>query len=115
MKLAVVGSRKFSDYNIAKEKIQDHFDINKITDIVSGGAKGADYLGQLFAQEFNKNMIAFLPDWKRYGKAAGVIRNKLIVENSDAVIAFWDGVSKGTKKTIDIAAKLNKKLVVITI
>jgi hypothetical protein len=52
----------------------------------------------------------FKPDWNKYGKSAGFVRNKLIIENADIVFAFWDGESKGTLISINIAKELNKKL-----
>jgi len=111
MKLAIVGSRSFSDYILLKESILKSFP--GVTIVVSGGAKGADQLGQKFAEELQLKTEIYLPDWKRYGKGAGIVRNELIVKNSNAVIAFWDGVSKGTKKSIDISRNLGKKLIII--
>jgi hypothetical protein len=70
---------------------------------LNGGAKGADSYGEYYAKERGIPVTIFLPDWNTYGKKAGYIRNKLIVESSDLVIAFWDRVSKGTKHSIDIA------------
>lgn len=114
MKLAIVGSRDFSDYNFLKQNVLQLIEIHsfKFTHIVSGGAKGADTLGHRFAIEHQLEMIVFKPDWKRFGKRAGYIRNSDIIENSDIVIAFWDGKSKGTKDSIDKALKLNKEVII---
>ena len=57
--------------------------------------------------------MIFRPDWDRYGKAAGIIRNKDIVENSNMVIAFWDGKSKGTASSIELAKKMDKNLKIV--
>ena len=54
------------------------------------------------------NRIIFLPDWDKYGKSAGFIRNKLIINEADMVVAFWDGKSKGTKNSIDLAINAGK-------
>jgi hypothetical protein len=72
-------------------------------------------LGERYAKEQNIPIMIFKPDWKRFGRGAGPARNKTIVENADCVIAFWDGVSKGTQSTINIAKKLNKKLRIVII
>ena len=82
---------------------------------MSGGANGADKLGEKFAKDNNIETEIYLPDWNKFGKKAGYIRNKLIIENCDEVIAFWNGKSAGTKITIDIAKKLNVSLHIIKI
>jgi predicted Rossmann fold nucleotide-binding protein DprA/Smf involved in DNA uptake len=109
MVYAIVGSRNFDDYEKVKEVLKDA-DISKI---VSGGADGADSLGEKYAKEHDIELVTYLPDWKQYGKAAGMIRNKLIINDADVVIAFWDGVSKGTANSINLAKKQKKKLIVI--
>lgn len=81
--------------------------------IVSGGAIGADKLAEKYANENKYEKIIFKPDWKRYGNGAGAVRNREIINEADIVIAFWDGESKGTKNSIDIAQKYNKKIIVV--
>jgi hypothetical protein len=71
--------------------------------IVSGGATGADSLGRDVAQKHGANYLEFLPDWEKHGKSAGVIRNADLVKISDFVVAFWDGQSRGTRHSLDIA------------
>jgi hypothetical protein len=83
--------------------------------IVSGGAIGTDKLGEKFAEDNNIETEIYLPNWNKFGKKAGYIRNKLIIENCDEVIAFWNGKSPGTKLTIDIAKKLNIPVHIIKI
>ncbi len=107
--IAVIGSRNFNDYDKLKV-VLNKFDIDKM---VSGGAKGADLLAERYATEYNIPTIIHKPDWKKYGRCAGFVRNKLIIEDADIVVAFWDGRSKGTKNSIDIAKKLNKDCYVI--
>lgn len=109
--LAIVGSRGFDDYELLKSALSPY--IKKTSFMVSGNADGADKLGEKWADENNIEKLIFKPDWKKHGKSAGVIRNKTIVENSDLIIAFWDGKSKGTKHTIDISQKLNKDILII--
>lgn len=111
MKAAIIGSRSFNNYDLVLETLLEYENI--ITLIVSGGAKGADTLGERWAKEKNKEVLIFYPEWDKYGKSAGFRRNKDIIENSDIVFAFWDGVSKGTKSSIDLSNKLNKELKII--
>ena len=113
MKVAIIGSRDFNDYNYMCEMMDDftkcHF---TITTIISGGAKGADSLGEKWAEDNNLPTEIYKPDWKKYGRSAGYIRNADIVDNSQHVIAFWDGNSKGTLNSVD-RAKKNKIAVTI--
>jgi hypothetical protein len=109
MKVAVIGSRGFNNYELVKETLSK---IN-ITLIVSGGAKGADTLGEQYAKDNGIETKIFLPDWEKHGKAAGMLRNTDIINESEVVIAFWDGSSKGTLDSINKAKKLNKKLIII--
>lgn len=109
MKIAVIGSRTFKDYTLLK-KILDEENIDMI---VTGGAKGADSLSQHYAKLNGLTVLIFYPNWKEFGKAAGFVRNHKIVEQADKVIAFWDGVSKGTKSSLDIALKQNKPIRIV--
>ena len=109
MKVAVIGSRSFKDYERLK-KVLDTFP--KIDLIVSGGAKGADYLAEMYAYENNIPKKIFRPYWDKYGQVAGFRRNKDIVDEADIIDAFWDSKSRGTKHSIDYANKKNKKLII---
>lgn len=109
IKLAIVGSRSFNDYEMLKK----HVDPTNIVAIVSGGARGADTLAEQFAREHNLQMIVFKPDYVTHGRAAAFIRNSAIIEASDAVIAFWDGSSTGTLDSIKKARKMGKPVNVI--
>lgn len=113
MNLAIIGSRDFNNYKLL-ERIIDEYNIHYNFDtIISGGAKGADSLGEQYAKENDIPLVKYLPDWEKYGKDAGFIRNKDIIENSDYIIAFWDEISKGTLHSINLARKQNKPCTVI--
>ena len=109
MKVAVIGSRGFTHYELVKETLSKL----EITLIVSGGAKGADTLGEQYAKENNIPTKIFLPDWTKHGKCAGMLRNTDIINEADIVVAFWDGSSKGCKDSITKAQKQNKKVLII--
>ena len=113
MKLAVVGSRTFNDYDLLKSKLDEIHKRKPITVIVSGGAKGADSLAERWARENRIELLIFLPDWDKYGKKAGYLRNEDIVKNSDAVVAAWNGESKGTEHSINLAKEYNKSCLII--
>lgn len=105
-KLAVIGSRTFEDYDVAKILLDDCNSKVGITHIISGGAKGADSIGAKWANESGVKLVEYIPDWDKHGKRAGFIRNSQIIADADAVIAFWDGKSGGTADSIN---KANEK------
>ena len=115
VKLAIVGSRNFTSYAFLNDNINRLIKENNwnVTHVVSGGAKGADSLAELWAKLHKVPTIIHPADWDTYGKQAGYIRNKLIVADADVVVAFWDLKSPGTKHSIDLAAEMKKSLTII--
>jgi len=107
-KVAIIGSRTFNDYNLLK-KIMNEIDESETIDIIiSGGAKGADSLGEQYADEVGIEKLIFPALWEKYGRKAGPLRNTDIINNSDIVVCFWDGKSTGTLDSIN-KAKASKK------
>lgn len=119
MKLAVVGSRKcfgLRDETIIYQKIAEAVSEHNITEIVTGGASGADYYAERFAKENKIKCTIFNPDFEKYpitlyGFAAYHKRNQQIVNNSDMVLAFMKGKSVGTMITINLAGKIGKDVI----
>ena len=110
-KLAVVGSRYFKDYLLFTTKLDEWIKINgKPEYIVSGGATGADRFAEVYAKNHNIPTIIFKPDWNKYGKAAGMIRNNDIVNNCTHLIAFPSRTGKGTQDSISKAEKMSKPI-----
>lgn len=124
LRIIIAGSREFVDYAMLKREAasiissavakrrgnQAANNIPKeLITIVSGGARGADKLGEQFAREFGFRLKQFPADWKQYGKKAGFIRNGEMAKYAEEavcdgmLIAFWDGESMGTKHMIDLA------------
>lgn len=101
MKTIVAGSRHCSDYSIFLKAIQQV--PWTITEIVSGGAKGIDRLGELYADYKELPLKIFPANWNLHGKAAGFKRNVEMANYAEAVVAIWDGISPGTKHMIKIA------------
>jgi len=104
MKLIIAGSRNTPPYDALTE-VWSSLNYNLITEIVSGGARGADKLGEQYAANHNIPVKVFKPKWHEFGRRAGIVRNAEMVEYGDSLLAIWDGVSKGTKFTIDQAKK----------
>ena len=107
MKLIIAGGR---DFNLKgyEGAFAHYLKINNqgiITEIVSGGARGADKLGELLAKNEKLPVKLFEADWDTHGKSAGYIRNSEMADYGDILLAFWDGKSKGTKHMIDLATK----------
>lgn len=113
IKLAIIGSRDFNDYALLKKSILENYDVTKIEYIVSGGTRGADSLGERFAREFKIKIIIHYPDWNLLGKSAAFIRDAYIIKDATDVIAFWDGVSRGTEHSLDLSEKHKKKIKVV--
>ena len=104
VKTIIAGGRDITDYKILLEAIAEaNF---AISCVVSGGAKGADALGEQYAESMNLSLHIFNADWETHGRAAGPIRNRKMAENAEALIALWDGKSRGTKNMIETATKL---------
>ncbi len=112
MKLAVIGIKQFSDYSQLKSVLDS---ISGISVIISGDAPGTDALARKYAHQHNIKLLEFPPDFKRSGNEAKHIRDRLIVEHCDEVIAFWDGKCKGTKYTMDYARQQNKPVTIIKV
>lgn len=111
MKLIVAGSRGFTDYRLLETELNNMKD--PITEIVSGTARGADRLGEQYANANSLPLKKMPAEWDKYGKSAGYKRNEQMAEYSDCLIAFWDGQSRGTKHMIDIARRLDLEVIVI--
>ena len=97
MKIAIIGSRRINSIDISKY-IPDDADM-----IISGGAMGVDTLAEQYADEHGIEKLIIHPDYELYGKSATLIRDKIIVDHADMVVAIWDGLSSGTAFTINYA------------
>lgn len=115
MRLIVAGSRTCDDWELVKttlDRLTRRLDKKKLV-VLSGGAKGADKLGERWAFESMVGYEVYRADWDKYGKAAGMKRNAEMVKAADVLIAFWDGKSPGTEAIIDMAYKQGLKVKVV--
>ena len=110
MKVIIAGSRNFEDYDTLKKVCDFMLSRQDEVEIVSGAAKGADTLGEIYANEKGYPIKQFPANWKQQGKRAGYLRNEEMADYADALIAFWDGESKGTEHMINLAKKRGLKV-----
>lgn len=112
-KVIIAGSRGFQNYELL-EKTMDNLLVNQQeVAVVCGMARGADSLGEAYAKVRGYPVHYFPADWEKFGKSAGYKRNEQMAQNADALVAFWNGNSRGTKHMIDLAYKYNLKVRVI--
>ena len=111
--ILVAGGRDFDDY----VRVKADLDKLKPSSIISGGAKGADNLGEHYAYlklhaGENMRLQCFPAQWDKYGKSAGYKRNQQMLDEGkpDLVLIYWDGISKGTKHMLDIAKRAGVKV-----
>lgn len=123
LRVIIAGSRDFNDYSLLKDSatkiIFSKTIQSSLIKIISGGARGADKLGEQFANEIGLETVRFPADWNGLGKRAGYVRNAEMAKfavadgNTGILIAFWDGVSKGTKHMIDLAERYGLKVHIV--
>lgn len=120
MKVIIAGGRYFTNYPLLRTSLDKLFKTKKITAIVSGACNtgmltfnrpdgtavcGADGLGERYAEERGYKVEPYPANWSLHGRSAGYKRNEVMAQNADALVAFWDGESRGTGHMIDLAKK----------
>jgi len=104
-RVIIAGSRSFSDIELMRSKcdaiLKAKADTHDIA-IVSGTAGGADKMGEQYANERGYQIHRYPADWVNHGKGGGMIRNAQMLQSADAVIVFWDGISRGSAHMINI-------------
>lgn len=106
MKLIIAGGRDFTHQIRCNHEFKQFANtFGTITEVVSGGARGADLCGEVTAKFYGVSVTKFIPDWDGLGKRAGFVRNTEMAEYGDALLAFWDKKSKGTESMIACAKK----------
>jgi hypothetical protein len=105
MKVIICGSRTVTDYGLVAEIIHAVEQLlgYPFSEIVSGTASGVDSIGAKYGKSACIPVKEFPADWNKYGRRAGYLRNAEMVKYADALIAIWDGKSRGTKHAIDLA------------
>jgi hypothetical protein len=111
MRLIIAGSRSFTDYQLLCQVLGP--ERHRITEVIHGGARGADQLGFRWALKHHVRSRCFAADWARFGNSAGIRRNCQLAQAGDLLIAFWDGRSPGTAHMMRCMQQLGKPIVVI--
>ena len=112
MKVAITGSRSLcADF---LSTMLENIPIG-CSEIISGGAAGADALAAACAEKLGVPLIVIAPDYEKSGRAAPLIRNAEIVEKADYVLVFWDGKSKGSRNVIMSCLKTLKPVKVVPV
>ncbi len=117
-RLIVCGGVDFDDYEFFKIQLNRLIEKYDNIRLVSGHARGADTLAERYAAENGIQIQVFPAEWNKYGKAAGPIRNKAMLEYAQeeipVVAAFWDGKSRGTGNMLKQAKAAGAECHIIT-
>lgn len=114
-KIIVAGSRNITDYKFIEDNLNVilRYTKKETLQLVAGGARGVDTLAKQYATSNGIAFKEFPANWDELGKAAGPIRNAEMAKYADGLIAFWDGMSTGTKNMIMHMERLNKPYKII--
>jgi len=113
MRVIIAGSR-WLDSRFLVERALDASGF-PISVVISGGARGVDRQAENWAVDNDVPLLIYHADWENLGKKAGVIRNLQMAQEGDALVAVWDGASRGTKDMISKAKKRGLKVFVLTV
>lgn len=114
MRIIIAGSREVTEAKV-REAISRCPWAGFASAVVSGTARGADIYGEAWAEENGISIVRFSAEWKRYGKKAGPVRNKIMAENAEGLIAVWDGNSRGTQSMIKLAQEKGLRVFILNI
>lgn len=110
-RVIIAGGRDFNDYQLLSATMDNLLrNIAEEIVVVCGQARGADTLGERYARERGYKVDYYPAQWERYGRSAGYLRNEQMAQNADALAAFWDGRSRGTKHMIELAKRYGLKV-----
>lgn len=112
-RVIIAGSRNFNDFELLEKKMLYFLQNKKNIIVLCGGARGADDLGRQFAEMHDFMVEMFPADWKKFGKRAGVVRNREMAKSASACVVFWDGQSRGTANMIEEAKRAGIPLRVV--
>lgn len=107
--IAIIGSR---DYSYPERVVAYVNSLPDDTVVISGGARGVDRIAAQAARARGLEVIEIPAQWVIYGRGAGMIRNREVVNRADTIVAFWDGKSPGTRHAIAYAHKMKKGITV---
>lgn len=112
-RVIIAGSRNFNDFELLEKKMLHFLQNQKNVVVLCGGARGADDLGRQFAEKHGFAVEMFPADWKKFGKRAGVLRNREMARTASGCVVFWDGQSKGSANMIEEAKRAGVPLRIV--
>lgn len=112
-KVIIAGGRDYTNFQQLTLTMDALLKYKAAVTIISGGARGADSLGERYAKLRGYTYIVMKADWDKYGKRAGYLRNKDMLDEASAAVCFWNGISRGTANMIDITMQSGKPLRVV--
>ncbi len=113
MRVIIAGTRLICDDTIVRKAIEASGFI--ISEIVSGGSKGVDESAERIAEKDGIPLMRFPADWNKYGKKAAPVRNRKMADHADALIAIWDGKSRGTRHMIETMRRAGKPVFALVV
>ena len=113
LNVAVIGSRDFNNDHLVYEILDNVNNRYKIDKIISGGARGVDSLAKTYSKNNKIKYLEFLPDWKKYNKSAGFLRNYSIIKNSNLTLAFLKNDSVGTRHGINLNLRFMNNVITL--
>jgi predicted Rossmann fold nucleotide-binding protein DprA/Smf involved in DNA uptake len=105
MKVAIIGSRNYAKLHLVQKMVEV---LPPGCILISGGARGVDTIAEEAARSRGLTVQVFPAEWRKYGRGAGIRRNRDIIAHADVVLAFWNGISPGTEHSIQLAKSLGK-------
>ena len=109
--IAIIGSKTFNDLNLLKVSMLPY--LNKCDNMITSYTGGTSELAEKWADENGIKKLIFKPNFDKHGGSALSITNKTIIKNSDIIVCFWDGESKGTKTLIDLSYMFKKDILIV--
>lgn len=113
MRVIIAGSRHLAGLDVWASIVRGLRELGlmqSVSEVVSGGAQGVDAVGETYARRFEIPVKRFPANWHKHGRAAGPIRNQEMAEYADALVAIWDGRSRGTADMIRQAERFGLKI-----
>ncbi len=110
-RIAIIGSRNIRPtFSMISNNLPNRPEV-----VVFGGSKGVDTQARLYAEHYGIKLDEHFPDYKKYGRGAVLIRDRIVVKAADFVVCFWDGKSKGCMACVDYARDNKISASVVTV
>ena len=108
VKVAIVGSRHFPEMDRVRDFVE-RLPAGAI--VVTGGASGVDATAGRAARDRALGLIKLPPRFEETtDPGASARRNQELIDSADVLVAFWDGQSEGTRKTVDRALESGREV-----